>query len=154
MKIKNHRDFWAGAMFVVFGLMFIVLSQQYPLGSAAKMGPGYFPTVLGGLMTLLGVIIGIGGVSKKAAALRVDRFDWKIMALLLVAVALFAVMLPRLGMVVSVITLVLLSSVASHEFRLRDTLISIVVLLFIAYGVFVWGLELQFPVLPPFLTNR
>ena len=154
MKIKNHRDFWAGVMFAIFGLMFIVLSQQYPIGSAAKMGPGYFPTVLGGLMTVLGLFIGVAGLSGKAAALRVARFDWKIIAVILVAVALFAVMLPRLGMVVSVIALVLLSSVASHEFRLRDTLLSIVLLLAIAYGVFVWGLELQFPVLPPFLTNR
>lgn len=154
MRIKNHRDFWAGVMFAVFGLLFIVLSQQYPIGTSAKMGPGYFPTVLGGLMTLLGVFIGAGGLSGKAAALHVARFDWKIILLILVAVALFAVMLPRLGMVVSVISLVLLSSVASHEFRLRDTLLSIVVLLAIAYGVFVWGLELQFPVLPPFLTNR
>ena len=154
MKIKNHRDFWAGVMFIAFGLLFIVMSQQYPIGSSAKMGPGYFPTVLGGLMTLLGVFIGAGGLSGKAAALHVARFDWKIITLILVAVALFAFMLPRLGMVVSVIALVLLSSVASHEFRLRDTLISTVVLLVIAYGVFVWGLELQFPVLPPFLTNR
>ena len=154
MKIKNHRDFWAGVMFAIFGLMFIVLSQQYPIGSAAKMGPGYFPTVLGGLMTVLGFFIGVAGLSGKAAALRVARFDWKIIAVILVAVALVAVMLPRLGMVVSVIALVLVSSVASHEFRLRDTLLSIVVLLAIAYGVFVWGLELQFPVLPPFLTNR
>lgn len=154
MKIKNHRDFWAGVMFAVFGLLFIVLSQQYPIGTSAKMGPGYFPTVLGGLMTLLGVFIGAGGLSGKAAALHVARFDWKIIGVILVAVALFAFMLPRLGMVVSVITLILLSSVASHEFRLRDTLLSIVLLLAIAYGVFVWGLELQFPVLPPFLTNR
>lgn len=154
MKIKNHRDFWAGVMFAVFGLLFIVLSQQYPIGTSAKMGPGYFPTVLGGLMALLGVSICAGGLSGKAAALRVNRFDWKIIVVILVAVALFAVMLPRLGMVVSVVSLILLSSIASHEFRLRDTLVATVVLVLIAYGVFVWGLELQFPVLPPFLTNR
>ena len=154
MSIKNHRDFWAGVMFTVFGLLFVVLSQQYPLGTSAKMGPGYFPTVLGGLMAVLGLLISAGGLSAKAAALRVNRFDWRIIVLILAAVALFAVLLPRLGMVVSVIALILIASVASHEFRLRDTLIATVVLLVIAYIVFVWGLELQFPVLPPFLTNR
>ena len=153
MRITNHRDFWAGVMFVVFGLLFMGLSQQYPIGSSAKMGPGYFPTVLGGLMAALGLIVAVGGLSAKAAALHVNRFDWRVIVLILAAVALFGAMLPRLGMVVSLATLIALSAIASHEFRLRDTLLSIVVLVLLAYGVFVKGLELQFPVWPIWLTQ-
>ena len=49
MQVRNHHDLWSGVMFGSFGLLFIVLSRQYQLGSAAKMGPGYFPTMLGAL---------------------------------------------------------------------------------------------------------
>ncbi len=50
MQIRNKRDFWSGMMFLIIGLLFVLLSRQYQLGTAAKMGPGYFPTVLGGLL--------------------------------------------------------------------------------------------------------
>lgn len=153
MRIKNHRDFWAGVMFFVVGVAFIALSQQYTLGAAAKMGPGYFPTMLGALMTFLGLVIGLGGVAASAQPLRVDRFDFRVILLLLVAVAVFALVLPRLGMVVSLVCLIGISALASHEFKIRDTLIAMVVLIAIAWFVFVWGLELQFPVLPLFLTR-
>ena len=153
MKIRNHRDFWAGVMFLVFGLLFMVLSQQYTLGTAAKMGPGYFPTVLGGIMALLGVLIAIGGLGASGQSLRIDRVQARPILLILGAVLLFAVALPRLGMVVSLVLLIGISALATHEFRLRDTLISIVVLIALAWVVFVWGLELQFPVWPRFLTD-
>lgn len=153
MKIKNHRDFWAGVMFFIIGVAFVVLSQQYTIGSAAKMGPGYFPTMLGVLMALLGLIVGLGGVTARAQPLRVDRIHFRPMLLILGAVAVFAFLLPRLGMVLALVALIGIAALASHEFRLRDTLIAMVVLIGIAWFVFVWGLELQFPVLPPFLTR-
>lgn len=154
MKIRNHRDFWAGAMFVAIGLLFVVLSRQYPLGTAAKMGPGYFPEMLGILMTVLGLIIGAGGLAGKAALLRVERFQARPILLILGGVALFALVLMKLGMVASLVLLIGVSALASHEFRVRDTLISMVVLIALAWVVFVWGLELQFPVWPPFLVNN
>lgn len=153
MRITNHRDFWAGVMFAAFGVLFVVLSQQYPIGNSAKMGPGYFPTVLGALMAVLGLIVAIGGLSAKAAALHVNRFDWRVILLILAAVLLFGAMLPKMGLVLSLVTLIVLSAIASHEFRLRDTLVSLVVLGLLAYGVFVKGLELQFRVWPIWLTQ-
>ncbi|OGA96635.1 MAG: hypothetical protein A3G27_20610 [Betaproteobacteria bacterium RIFCSPLOWO2_12_FULL_66_14] len=57
MRITNGKDFWAGLMFMGFGLAFMFVSRNYPMGSALRMGPAYFPTVLGGLMAVLGAII-------------------------------------------------------------------------------------------------
>jgi hypothetical protein len=57
MHIKNGKDFWAGLMFAGSGLAFVLGSQNYPMGSAVRMGPAYFPTMLGGLLALLGAII-------------------------------------------------------------------------------------------------
>ena len=153
MRIRNKRDFWAGVMFGLTGVLFIALSAQYQLGTAAKMGPGYFPTTLGGLMTALGVLIAWGSTAKSNPVTDLTKVGWREIFLLLGGVAAFAFLLPKLGMVISIVVLVSIAAIASHEFSKRDTALSIVVLLILSYVVFVWGLELQFPVWPPFLTK-
>ncbi|MFH1605338.1 MAG: tripartite tricarboxylate transporter TctB family protein [Pseudomonadota bacterium] len=57
MKIKNGKDFWAGLMFISFGVAFALGAQNYPMGEALRMGPGYFPTILGGLCAIMGVVV-------------------------------------------------------------------------------------------------
>ncbi|HYF57391.1 MAG TPA: tripartite tricarboxylate transporter TctB family protein [Burkholderiaceae bacterium] len=153
MRIRNHRDFWAGVLFICTGLLFVVLSRQYTLGSAAKMGPGYFPTILGGLMAALGLMVLLPSLARSTPELRVARFDLKAIGLVLLAVAVYAWTLPKLGFIVSLFLLIFIASLASHEFRLKTTLVSSVVLLIFSYLVFVKGLELQFPFLPVFLTR-
>lgn len=61
MHIKNGKDFWAGLMFFGFGLWFMVVSLNYPMGSAVRMGPAYFPTVLSGMCMVLGAMIFLRG---------------------------------------------------------------------------------------------
>ena len=153
MKIRNQRDFWAGIMFLCTGLLFIALSTQYQLGTAAKMGPGYFPTVLGGLMAVLGVIVSWGATSRSNAVTSLTKVGWRELLLVLASVAAFAFLLPKLGMVLSIVALIGVAAVAGHEFNLRDTVLSIIVLVILSYVVFVYGLELQFPVWPTFLTK-
>ena len=75
MKAKNGKDFWAGLMFTGFGLAFMLGSFNYPMGSAVRMGPAYFPAMLGGLLALLGVVIFFRAfVSKIAHPLTVFSF--------------------------------------------------------------------------------
>lgn len=153
MRIRNHRDFWSGVLFFVTGILFMVLSRQYQLGTAAKMGPGYFPTILGGLMAALGLLIMLPAFAKRGPEVKIDRVDFKAILLVLVAVAVYAATLPKLGFIVSLMLLICISSLASHEFKIKTTLISAVVLLVFSWLVFVKGLELQFPFLPTFLTK-
>jgi hypothetical protein len=117
------------------------------------MGPGYFPTVLGGLMAVLGLIVAIGAFSKRNPITALDAVGWKELSMVLGAVALFAIALPQLGFIVALILLIFVAALASHEFKMKDTILSIVFLLILSYIVFVWGLELQFPVWPKFLTK-
>jgi uncharacterized protein YacL len=140
-------------MFFAFGMIFVVLSQQYHVGSAAKMGPGYFPLVLGGLLALLGAIIALGSISAANVELKVEKVGWRELGLILGSVALFGALLPSFGIVVALVVLIGVSAFASHDFSLRDTLIAIVVLAVFSYFVFVKGLELQFPLWPKFMTN-
>jgi len=75
MRIKNGRDFWAGLMFIGFGLGFMLVARNYPMGSAVRMGPAYFPTVLGALLAILGAMVFFRAfVSKFAHPLKVFTF--------------------------------------------------------------------------------
>jgi hypothetical protein len=151
MQIKNRRDFYAGIMFLLFGIGFLGLSLQYQMGTAAKMGPAYFPAVLGGMLAVLGAIIFFGSMGKKAQTLAVEKFDLGLSGYIVISIILFGVALNYLGFIAALIVLILVSSKASHEFKLRDTLISMVVLAIASYFIFIWGLQLQMPVWPKFL---
>ncbi len=153
MTIRNHRDFWSGVMFVAIGIAFVIFSQEYQMGTPARMGPGFFPMVLGALMALLGLVIAWQSTSSDNAELRVERIGWRELLLILAAITAFAVALPRLGMVISVALLIAVSAFASYEVRWKETIVSIVVLLTLSWLVFVKGLDLQFPVWPTFLGN-
>jgi hypothetical protein len=153
MRIRNQRDFWAGVLFIITGGLFVLLSQQYTVGTAAKMGPGYFPTMLGGLMAVLGLMLTVPAIRAGSPETRITRPDFRTIGLILGAVALYAATLPTLGFIVSLVLLVIVSSLASHEFTLKTSVISAAFLLLGSWLVFVKGLELQFPFLPVFLTR-
>ena len=153
MRVKHQKDFWSGVMFVLAGLAFAGLAQRYPLGSAQRMGPGYFPTLLGGLLAILGLVIAIKGLARDAADGRIDRFHFGPLAIVLGAVALFGLLLRPAGLVVALLALSGVSAYASHEFRLREVLPLAAVLVLIVLAVFVWGLGMVIPVWPSMVAN-
>ena len=153
MRICNHRDFWSGIMFLALGVLFTIFSQAYQLGTPARMGPGFFPTMLGILMALLGIGIAWRATARSAGKADLEAVGWRELFLVLLAVGVFAAALPYLGMVVSVTLLIAISAFASHEFNWKETAISVIVLLVMSELVFVKGLELQFPVFPKFFVQ-
>jgi len=153
MKIKNQKDFWAGVMFMAFGLFFAGFGTQYSIGTAIRIGPGYFPTALGVIVILLGIVIWVGGLSAKATAEKVDQFKWPTLLLILGPIALFGLLLKPLGLIVSLLILIAISSYASHEFSWKATLINATVLILICLAVFVWALRLEFPLWPSFIGH-
>ena len=153
MKIRNQRDFGAGIMYMVIGLFFTFVATQYQMGTAAKMGPGYFPFYLGILMTFLGLLVLLQSFSAKAAIERIPKFNWRIIAQITGAVVLYGLLLPRLGFLIAVVVLVFVSASASKEFTWKGTTINAAFLVAFTYSVFVLGLKLQFPLLPVFLQQ-
>ncbi len=153
MKIRNQRDFGAGIMYMVIGLFFTVVATQYPMGTTAKMGPGYFPFYLGILMTLLGLLVLIKSMGAKAAIESIPKFNWKVMAQITGSVVLYGLLLPRMGFLVAVVVLVLVSASASKEFSWKGSLLNASFLVIFTYSAFVVGLKLQFPLLPAFLQQ-
>jgi len=140
-------------MYMVIGLFFTIVATQYPMGTAAKMGPGYFPFCLGILMTALGLLVLVQSLGAKAAIEKIPKFNWKIIAQITGSVVLYGLLLPRMGFLVAVVVLVLVSASASKEFTWKGSLINAAFLVTFTYSVFVVGLKLQFPLLPVFLQQ-
>jgi hypothetical protein len=154
MSIKNTKDFWAGVIFLFFGIATMVLATRYRIGTAARMGPGYFPFFLGGVLTALGLIISARSLGPGAKVERIAPIHLRPVFCVLLAVVLFGLLLPSIGLAVSTVTLVILSSLGSHEFKLRDTLLSSAVLLIISLALFVYFLKIQAPAWPVFFVGR
>ncbi|MBY4896985.1 tripartite tricarboxylate transporter TctB family protein [Cupriavidus sp. AU9028] len=153
MRIRSQKDFASGLMFVLVGLGFSWVARGYSMGTAAKMGPGYFPFLLGLVLAGLGALVLLGSLSSKGEEDTLARWDIKILLWILGSVVLFGLLLKPLGMVLSVFILVLISSAASHEFSWKGALLNGVVLVLISMGAFVYGINLQMPVWPAFITG-
>ena len=150
VRIRNPKDFWAGVLFVAFGTAAVVLGARYNLGTAARMGPGYFPRILGILLITLGGIIAMRGLRTDGAAIPA----WRLRPTLVVlgSVVLFGLIVDRAGLALSTVVLIVLASAASTEFRWKEALLSGVLLAVLAVAVFIVGLKLQLPIWPPFLN--
>src|SRR5690606_12604800 len=106
-------------MFIAFGVMFMIWSQEYQFGTTQRMGPGYFPTVLGGLLVFLGILVALPTFKHDAQETHVEKIGWRGLIVILGAVILYAISLPRLGFIISMAILVILSAMASKEFTWR-----------------------------------
>jgi hypothetical protein len=152
VKIKSQRDFWSGLMFISIGIGFAWGATAYSFGSSARPGPGYFPFGLGVLLALLGAF-----VLFKALTIEVEggdpvgAFAWKPLVTILLAVVIFGVSLPVLGMAVTLPLLVVVSSWAGDEFSLKGALLNAVVLTAGCWVIFIYGLKLTIPLWPVFL---
>jgi hypothetical protein len=146
MKIKAPQDFWAGLMFLAFGLGFAWAAQNYQMGTAVRMGPAYFPSVLGGMLAVLGLIIFLK--SFVAGGPTVSRFYLKPLILVLGGVVIFALLLRPLGLLIATATLIFVSALGGSEFKLKEVLIEMVCLMAFALLVFVKGLGLPFTLCP------
>lgn len=147
MKVKSPKDFWAGLMFIAFGLGAMGISlTHYQFGTAVRMGPGYFPTVLGGLMATLGLIILIGSLTVEGP--KVPKFNFRPLLLVLIGVLAYGYLMKPLGLVLATVALVAISALGGHEFRIKEVVILSVVMAVFSIAVFVKGLTLPFPLCP------
>lgn len=145
-KIRHPKDFAAGLMFIGFGVFDLIVAAAYPLGTAARMGPGYFPRILGLLLILFGIILALRSLKLDGEPI---RFGSPVpAAIVLGAVVLFGIIVPKAGLILSTIVLIMVASYASPEFRWKEALISGIVLATVSVLGFVWGLGLQFSMWP------
>ncbi len=148
IKIRSLKDFLAGLMFAAFGGAGLGMAQAYPFGTAARMGPAYFPTLISGLLITLGLFVALRGLVVEGSKL--DTFHCRSLFLVLASVVLFGFALERLGLMIAIFTLVVLASFGGSEFRKREVLILAGILATGSFLIFIYGLRLQIPVWPLF----
>ena len=162
MKIKSQRDFFAGLMFAVTGGAFAIGATTYSIGEGARMGPGYFPLMLGLVLAALGAFIIFEAlVVETDDGEKVGPWAWQPLVYILGANLAFGVLLggiakiglPSMGLVLAIYALVLISSKAGDEFKLRDVLILATILAVGSYLAFIVLLKLQIQVWPTFITG-
>ncbi len=149
-QFLKNKDLLAGIMFIAIGVVFFVGAYNYSIGTASRMGPGYFPRILGGILAVLGVLVAAAGLKNQAkwAATSGIGWTWKPVILVTLAVVLFAVALPKLGILAAIVILISLAGYAAHDRNYAQLAgIAIFMCVFCA-GVFVWGLNLQMKLFP------
>jgi len=151
MQLRNKQDFWSGVMFVALGIGFALGATNYSMGTAARMGPGYFPFWLGVCLAVLGATVAIGALKEKAEATEVERFDFRILFIIIGSVVFAGVVLNILGIYLTVFLLVVLSSLASHEFSWKVAVTTGIFLVVFVWLAFIKGLGLIFPLWPSFI---
>lgn len=148
---RNQVDLAAGVMYLVVAAAFAVGAKDLRLGTAANMGPGYFPLAVSSLLALSGLIVIGRALSRGEPSARLAGWRAGKLSLILGAVIVFALLLPHAGLLVSTVALVLLSSLASDEFDWRVALGNAVALAGIGAVIFIYGLSLPIPLAPRFL---
>ena len=162
MKIKSQKDFFSGLMFLVVGAAFAWGASTYNVGTGARMGPGYFPMMLGFLLAALGGVIMFQAlVVETVTGDKIGKWAWRPIGFVLGANLIFGVFLgglpsfklPSLGLIVSIYALVIVASLAGERFKLKPVLILATILAVGSYAAFIKLLNLQMPVWPTFIAG-
>ena len=119
MSIRSPRDFWAGAIYLALAVAAIWIGRDYLQGTSARMGPGYFPTALGSILALIGVVSIVRSFVRPGEA--ISAFAWRPLVLVLGSTVLFGLLLPRAGLVIALAALIVVGALASRNSRADAT---------------------------------
>jgi hypothetical protein len=144
--IRHPKDFWAGVLFIAFGAAAIVIALDYAMGTAGRMGPGYFPRWLGGILVALGALLVLRSLRLQGDKIAFPTF--RPVVVVLGSILLFGVTVTTLGLVIATILLVVVSSAASHEWRWKESVVAALALAIFVVIAFRYGLQLQLPTWP------
>lgn len=146
--IKSKKDLYAGIMFIALGAFFALWALNYNMGTAQRMGPAYFPTILGWMTAILGVIITIRGLTVPDE--EPHKTQWKPLLMINGAAIAFGVMVDplKIGFVGAVVISVIICAAGGYEFKWKEAIIEAIVLIAICWGAFVYGLGLPFRLFP------
>ena len=162
MHIKSQKDFFCGLMFMIVGMAFAWGATTYNVGTGARMGPGYFPLMLGVLLAVIGVAVTFSAlVVETEGGEKIGKWAWKPLFFVIAANVVFgillaglpAIKLPAFGLIVAIYAVVFIASMAETGWKVKNTFILATVLAIGSYLAFVMALKLQFPVWPAFITG-
>ena len=146
VKLSSNKDFFAGLLFFLFGVFAVIVARNYPMGTSFRMGPGYFPTVLGGGLALLGLFTAVHALWSGSET--IEPGAPRPLLLTFSSILAFGIFLEPFGLVLAALTLVGIACLAGQEFRLREVAVLGLALTALAVGIFVYGLGMTIKVWP------
>lgn len=161
MRIKSQTDFFAGVLFSAFGVAFAWGATSYNVGTAARMGPGYFPFMVGVLIAILGAVITFKAMTVETVdGEPVGRIAWRPLIFIIGANLVFGLLLgglpsiglPPMGLIVAIYALTFIASLAGDQFSAKGVAILATVLAIGSYVAFELALKLNFPIWPTFIA--
>lgn len=162
MKLKSQKDFFAGLLFLALGIAFAWGATNYNIGEGARMGPGYFPLMLGILLAVIGgFIIFESLVVETEDGEKVGSIAWKPLFFIIASNLVFGLLLgglpgigfPSFGLIVGIYALTFVAALAGDEFKFKEVVVLATILAVGSYLAFVVMLSLQFPVWPSFISG-
>ncbi len=148
LGLRNNKDVWAGMMLIGIGAAAMFIARDYRFGSALRMGPGFFPTFLGGILIAFGIcIIAVGLRSGEKIQ---GSVSFRALIVLPLSLVLFGVLMERAGFIPAMVALVFVSAASGREFRVIEVLLLTVVLTVASVALFIWGLGLPYPLIKGF----
>ena len=162
MNIKSQKDFFAGLFYTVVGAAFAYGATNYSLGTSARMGPGYFPLLLGVLLAIIGAFVMFKALTVETQdGEKIGKWAWKPLLFIIAGNLLFGILLgglpsmgvPAMGLIVAIFGTTLVVSLAGDTYKIKEVLILASILCAGCYGAFAKLLDLQFHVWPTFITG-
>jgi hypothetical protein len=147
-RLLKNKDFWAGMMFIGFGVAAMIIAREYRFGNAGRMGPGFFPTFLGGILVAFGVCIMAVGLRRDEKIK--ERLSIRALILLPLSLILFGLLMQWAGFVPALVALIFIAAASGREFHFLEILVLTGILVAAALALFIWGLELPYPLLKGF----
>jgi hypothetical protein len=147
LEFRNNRDFWAGVMLIVVGAGSVIIARNYAFGTSLRMGPGYFPSVLGGGLVLFGLYLVVVGLKRKEKMEGGDGWSLRALVVLPLSLVLFGLLMEHAGFIPALLVLIFGSAAASTEFKLVEVLLLAVGLTAFSVALFIYGLGLPYPLL-------
>jgi hypothetical protein len=146
--LSKNKDFWAGMMLIVIGAAAMFIARDYRFGSALRMGPGFFPTILSAILIVFGVCITAVGL-RSGEKIQGD-LSLRAFLLLPLSLVLFGVLMDLAGFIPALAVLVFVSAASGREFKSMEVLLLTTVLTVASVALFIWGLGLPYPLIKGF----
>jgi hypothetical protein len=145
IALRSNRDFWAGIMLIAIGAASIFIARAYPFGSTMRMGPGYFPSMLGGILAVFGIYVMIIGL-RRGEKITVHCSTRALIVLPFSLIA-FGFLMTHAGFIPAMVVLIFGSACAGRDFKFVEVLLLIVLLTGLSVAIFIWGLGLPYPLI-------
>ena len=148
LTLRSNKDFWAGLMFAGTGAGAMIVARTYPVGTTLRMGPGYFPSLLGLILICFGLYIMVRGLRKG----EMIKGHWSIRALIILplSVVAFGVTMELAGFIPALFAGIFVSAVSGREFKFKEVLLLAVLLTALSVSLFIWGLGLPYQLIKGF----